>query len=93
MYCALTLIAGRHAVKRVCDVLGVARSNVAANLARPADWHGRSARKKDDAILVEVIRVLIAAFRATLIGASGVCCGTSVNLAMKFQPTPSACTA
>jgi putative transposase len=48
-------------VKQVCDVLGVARSNVAAKLARPADCRdGRTARKTDDASLVEEIRLLIA---------------------------------
>ncbi|WP_175166533.1 IS3 family transposase, partial [Paraburkholderia fynbosensis] len=60
MDCALTLIAGGRAVKQVCDVLGVARSNVAAKLARPADWRdGRSARKTDDAGLVEEIRLTV----------------------------------
>jgi putative transposase len=48
-------------VKQVCDVLGVARSNVADKLARPADWQdGRTARKTDDASLVEEIRLFIA---------------------------------
>ncbi|MGF6919873.1 transposase-like protein [Paraburkholderia sp. 40] len=38
----------------------VARSNVAARLARPADWQdGRSARKMDDAGLVEEIRLTV----------------------------------
>lgn len=61
MDCALTLIAGGRAVKQVCDVLGVARSNMAARLARPADWlDGRSARKTDDAGLVEEIRQTVA---------------------------------
>ncbi|MGF6809041.1 hypothetical protein OKW30_004167 [Paraburkholderia sp. Clong3] len=47
-------------MKQVCDVLGVARSNVAARLARPADWQdGRSARKTDDAGLVEEIRLTV----------------------------------
>ncbi|MCC8397344.1 IS3 family transposase [Paraburkholderia sp. MMS20-SJTR3] len=60
MDCALTLIAGGRAVKQVCDVLGVARSNVTARLARPADWQdGRSARKTDDAGLVEEIRLTV----------------------------------
>jgi transposase-like protein len=36
MDCALAIIAGGRPVKQVCDVLGVARSNVAAKLARPA---------------------------------------------------------
>ncbi|MGP8431906.1 IS3 family transposase [Paraburkholderia fungorum] len=61
MDCALTLIARGRPVKRVCDVLGVARSNVADKLARPADWRdGRTARKTDDAGLVEEIRVAVA---------------------------------
>ncbi|CAB3768573.1 IS3 family transposase ISRso10 [Paraburkholderia solisilvae] len=48
-------------MKQVCDVLGVARSNVAEKLARPADWKdGRSARKADDADLVDEIRLLVA---------------------------------
>jgi putative transposase len=60
MDCALALIAGGRAVKQVCDVLGVARSNVAARLARPADWQdGRSARKTDDAGLAEEIRLTV----------------------------------
>ncbi|NIF51262.1 IS3 family transposase [Burkholderia sp. Ax-1724] len=60
MDCALALIAGGRAVKRVCDVLGVARSNVAARLARPDDWQdGRSARQTDDAGLVEEIRLTV----------------------------------
>lgn len=54
---ALTLIAGGRPVKPVCEGLGVARSNVAAKLARPADWRdGRSAKQTDDAGLVEEIR-------------------------------------
>lgn len=61
MDCALTLIAGGRPVKRVCEVLGVARSNVAEKLARSADWQdGRAARKTDDAGLVEEIRIAVA---------------------------------
>jgi putative transposase len=61
MDCALAIIAGGRPVKQVCDVLGVARSNVAENLTRPADWRdGRTARKTDDASLVEEIRFFIA---------------------------------
>ncbi|MBB5404396.1 putative transposase [Paraburkholderia sp. JPY162] len=60
MDCALALIAGGRAVKQVCDVLGVARANVAARLARPADWQdGRSARKTGDAGLVDEIRLTV----------------------------------
>ena len=48
-------------MKRVCEVLGVARSNVAIKLARPVGWQDkRSARKTDDASLVEEIRQSIA---------------------------------
>ena len=61
MASALTLIAGGRPVKQVCEVLGVARSNVAAKLARPTNWQdGRAARKTDDAGLVEEIRESIA---------------------------------
>ena len=61
MDCALAIIAGGRPVKQVCEVLGVARSNVAAKLARPADWQdGRSARNTDDASLVDEIRHAIA---------------------------------
>ncbi|MGF6293041.1 transposase InsO family protein [Paraburkholderia youngii] len=61
MDCALAIVAGGRPVKQVCDVLGVARSNVAAKLARPADWRdGRTARQTDDAELVEEIRRVIA---------------------------------
>ncbi len=48
-------------MKQVCEVLGVARSNVAAKRARPADWRdGRAARQTDDAGLVDEIRHVIA---------------------------------
>lgn len=48
-------------MKQVCEVLGVARSNVAAKRAQPADWRdGRSARQTDDAGLVEEIRHVVA---------------------------------
>ncbi|AUT75540.1 IS3 family transposase [Paraburkholderia hospita] len=61
MDCALTLIARGRPVKRVCEVLGVARSNVADKLARPADWRdGRTARSTNDAGLVEEIRLAVA---------------------------------
>lgn len=61
MDCALTLIAGGRPVKRVCEVLGVARSNVAEKLTRPADWQdGRGAGQTDDAGLVEEIRNAVA---------------------------------
>ncbi|GAB5100271.1 hypothetical protein YK56LOC_59880 [Caballeronia sp. HLA56] len=61
MDCALTLITGGRPVKQVCDVLGVARSNVSVKLARTADWQdGRRARKTDDAGIVDEIRLLVA---------------------------------
>ncbi|MBB5429453.1 hypothetical protein HDG40_007650 [Paraburkholderia sp. JPY158] len=61
MDCALAIVAGGRPVKQICDVLGVARSNVAAKLARPADWRvGHTARQTDDAELVEEIRRVIA---------------------------------
>lgn len=48
-------------MKQVCEVLGVARSNVATKLARPADWRdGRSARPTDDTGLVDEIRRVVA---------------------------------
>ncbi|QOT82057.1 transposase (plasmid) [Cupriavidus basilensis] len=48
-------------VKGVCEVLGVARPNVAEKLARPAGWQdGRYARKTDDAGLIEAIRDAVA---------------------------------
>ncbi|WP_316902507.1 IS3 family transposase [Ralstonia edaphi] len=59
--CALAIVAGGRPVKQVCEVLGVARSNVATKRARPADWHdGRTARQTDDAGLVDEIRHVIA---------------------------------
>lgn len=60
MDCALTLIAGGRPVKPVCDVLGVARSNVSVKLARTADWQDGRARKTDDAGIVDEIRLLVA---------------------------------
>jgi len=49
-------------MKTVCDVLGVARSNVCARAARPADWvdRRRGRRPVEDACLVEAIQVEIA---------------------------------
>ncbi|WP_316890985.1 IS3-like element ISRso10 family transposase [Ralstonia edaphi] len=58
---ALAIVAGGRPVKLVCEVLGVARSNVAAKRARPGDWRdGRTARQTDDASLVDEIRRTIA---------------------------------
>lgn len=48
------------AVKLVCEVLGVSRSNVSAQLARPTDWQdGRKSRQTDDAPVVNAIRRVI----------------------------------
>ncbi|MDO3623759.1 IS3 family transposase [Ralstonia pseudosolanacearum] len=59
--CALAIVAGGRPVKQVCEVLGVARSNVAAMRTRPADWRdGRTARQTDDAGLMDEIRHVIA---------------------------------
>ena len=61
MDCTLAIVAGGRPVKQVCEVLGVARSNMTAKLARPSDWRdGRKARQTDDAGLVEEIRRIIA---------------------------------
>ena len=47
-------------MKRVCEVLGVARSNMAVRLARSADWRdGRTARPTQDAELIEEIQAHI----------------------------------
>ena len=44
-------------MKRVCEVLGVARSNMAVRLARPQSWRdGRKARTPQDDGLVEEIK-------------------------------------
>jgi len=57
---ARAIVAGGRAVKLVCEVLGVSRSNVSAQLARPADWQdGRKSRQTDDAPVVEEIRRVI----------------------------------
>lgn len=61
MDCAFTLVARGRPVKTVCDVLGVARSNVIDRLSRGPDWRdGRSARRTDDGPLVEEIRDAVA---------------------------------
>lgn len=61
---ALAIVARGRPVKQVCEALGVARSNVAAKRARPADWHdGRTARQTDDAGLVSEIRHVAAELR------------------------------
>jgi len=57
MDCALALVARGRPVKRVCEVLGVARSNMAVRLARSPDWRdGRKARTPQDSGLVEEIQ-------------------------------------
>ncbi|MDR6376094.1 hypothetical protein J2776_002794 [Paraburkholderia caledonica] len=59
--CALALAAGGRPLKTVCEVLGVARSGVAAKQASSSDWQdGRSATPTDDAELVEEIQVRVA---------------------------------
>lgn len=48
-------------MKTVCDVLGVARSNVVVRLSRPADWvDARTDRTPDDAALVADIGQAVA---------------------------------
>ncbi len=57
---ARALAAGGRPVKLVCEVLGVSRSNVSAQLARPVDWQdGRKSRQTDDAPVVEEIRRVV----------------------------------
>lgn len=47
-------------MKLVCEVLGVSRSNVSAQLARSADLQdGRKSRQTDDAPAVDAIRRVI----------------------------------
>jgi transposase InsO family protein len=59
--CALALAAGGRPLKTVCEVLGVARSGVAAKQARSSDSQdGRSARPTDDVELVEEIQAHVA---------------------------------
>ncbi|MGY3611003.1 MULTISPECIES: hypothetical protein [unclassified Bradyrhizobium] len=41
MDCALAMIAGGRSMKQVCELLKVARSNLAAKLAERADWQDR----------------------------------------------------
>lgn len=54
----------REAVEVMKSREWLARSNVAAKRARPADWrNGRQARKTDDAGLVAEIRQTIADFQ------------------------------
>lgn len=49
-----------RAVRLVCKVLGVSRSNVSAQAARSADLQGgRKSRKTDDAPVVDAIRRVI----------------------------------
>lgn len=63
MDCALALIARGRPVKTVCDVLGVARSNVHVRVHRPASWTDRrhNHRPRDDSELVAEITNEIAA--------------------------------
>ncbi|MCO8252171.1 IS3 family transposase [Comamonas thiooxydans] len=58
--CALALAAGGHPMKRVCDVLGVARSAAVKRRLRSSDWtDGRQRRQNDDLGLVEQLRSAI----------------------------------
>ena len=63
MDCALTLVARGRPVKAVCDVLGVARSNVHVRAHRSAGWVDgrRNRRPRDDGALVAEITHEIAA--------------------------------
>lgn len=65
MDCALALIGQGRPVKPVCLALGVARSNVSALLARPADWIDKRTLSVEDvagdAILVDAVRAEITA--------------------------------
>jgi putative transposase len=63
MDCALALVARGRSVKIVCDVLGVARSNLHERAHRPADWidRRRNRRPFDDAELVAEITAEVAA--------------------------------
>ncbi len=63
MDCALTLVTRGRPMKLVCDVLGVARSNVQVRVRRPADWmdRRRHRRPRDDGELVTEITNEIAA--------------------------------
>jgi putative transposase len=59
--CALDLAAGGQPLKPVCEVLGVARSAVAARQVRDAGWQdGRRPRRSDDTGLLDEIRVHVA---------------------------------
>src|SRR4051794_14737173 len=62
MDCALTLVARGRSMKRVCDVLGVARSHLQVRVHRPATWtdRRRQARSRDDGELVAELRHEIA---------------------------------
>ncbi|WP_233423347.1 IS3 family transposase [Chromobacterium haemolyticum] len=60
MDCALALVAGGRAVKRVSHCLGVARSHLAARSQRLGDWRdGRRHRQPDDTELVADLKTLI----------------------------------
>src|SRR4029453_2651154 len=63
MDCALTLVARGRPVKTVCDVLGVARSNVHVRAHRSASWGDarRHRRPRDDGELEAEITREIAA--------------------------------
>src|SRR4030095_9953400 len=63
MDCALALVTRGRPMKIVCDVLGVARSNVHARVHRPAGWtdRRRNRRPRDDGEFVAELSAEIAA--------------------------------
>src|SRR5437764_127199 len=63
MACALTLIARGRPMKTICDILGVARSNVHVRARRPSTWKDqrRKLRPRDDVELVTEITREVAA--------------------------------
>lgn len=55
--CALALVARGRPVKPVCDVLGIARSNISERATRPASWHDRRRNRRpvdDHSLLAEL---------------------------------------
>jgi transposase InsO family protein len=60
--CALALVAKGRAVKTVCEILGIARSNIHERLARPQNWQDgrRHRRPADDDQLLQDIRQEVA---------------------------------
>lgn len=78
--CALALAAGGRPLKTVCEVLGVARSDVAVKRVRAIAWQdGRCARMPDDTGLLDEIRMHGRGCRATATDVSGRCCGAAAR--------------